>query len=51
MKLQKRITTNIYCIFDLDKRQKRRAFRQMAKEAVWEETVALASRAARNWKR
>ena len=49
MKLQKRITMNICCTFGLDKRQKRRAFRQMAKEAgAWPETVGLALNAARN---
>lgn len=52
MKLQKRITMNICCTFDMDKRQKRRAFRQMAKEAgAWPETVGLALNAARNWGR
>lgn len=49
MKLQKRITVNICCTFGLDNRQKRRAFRQMAKEAgAWTETVELALNAARN---
>lgn len=51
MKLQKRITMNICCTFGMDKRQKRRAFRQMAKDAMWPETVALALNAARNWGR
>lgn len=52
MKLQKRITMNICCTFGLDKRQKRRAFRQMAKEAnAWPETIELALNAARNWGR
>lgn len=51
MKFKKRITVNICCTFGLDKCQKRRAFRQMAKNAVWSETVALALNAARNWGR
>ncbi|HIC3850478.1 TPA: hypothetical protein ACW4IS_002198 [Salmonella enterica] len=52
MKLQKRITMNICCSYGMDKRRKRRAFRQMAKEqGVFPETIELALNAARNWGR
>ncbi len=52
MKLQKRITMNIFFTYEMDKRQKRRAFRQMAKEnCAFSETIELALNAARNWRR
>ncbi|EPN5572148.1 hypothetical protein ACT0WS_004401 [Salmonella enterica subsp. enterica serovar Montevideo] len=52
MKLQKRITMNIFCTYGMDKRQKRRAFRRMAKEeGAFSETIELALDAARNWRR
>lgn len=51
MKLQKRATMNTWVICDMDKRKKRRLFRQIAKVVEWPETVELARRAARKWKR
>lgn len=52
MKLQKRRTMPAVSFPDMDKRRKRRMFRQYAKESnLFPETLRLANDAARGWRR